>query len=295
MDELLARLAGEQHGVVARRQLLDAGLSRRAIERRLERGSLLALHRGVYAVGHRALTRRGRWIAAALACDAALSHRAAAALWGLLAHTPGDVEVTRATKSRGRPGVAVHFSPLPEDERTVVDAIPVTGVSRTLLDLAAVVTRRRLESALNEAEVLRLTDVVSLPDLLERYPRRPGTPVLRAILKDATALSGPTRNEFEERFAVLLDLCGVRRPRFNADLVVRGRHLNVDCLWEEERLVVELDGAAVHRTARAFEADRERDRVLTAEGWSVIRVTWRQLRGDAEAVVADLRAAAPTL
>jgi very-short-patch-repair endonuclease len=226
---------------------------------------------------------------------AVLSHRSAGRLWRLLRGSGGQVEVTRRSGWRAQAGVVAHRLPLPPNETTRIDAIPVTGVSRTLLDLAAVLDRRQVERAMNEAEVLRLADPLSLPDLLERYPRRRGAAVLGAILADPAALSGPTRNEFEERFAALLDGHGVTRPRFNADLVVRGRHFNVDCLWAEARLIVELDGGAVHRTSRAFEADRERDRVLAAEGWQVIRVTWRQLRRDADEVVADLRAAAPTL
>lgn len=235
-------------------------------------------------------------MAAVLACGpgAVLSHRSAGRLWQLIRFS-GEVEVTRGNGWRGPRGIVVHRASLPEDERTVVDGIPVTGLSRTFFDLAAVLSRRHLERALNEAEVLRLTDRLSLSDLLERYPRRRGSAALRAILVDGEVLNGPTRNDFEERFAVLIEAHGVRRPHFNADLVVRGRHFNVDCLWEDVRLVVELDGRAVHRTARAFEADRERDRILMAEGWRVIRVTWRQLRDDAEGVIADLRTAAPTL
>jgi very-short-patch-repair endonuclease len=241
-------------------------------------------------------------MAAVLATDGTLSHRSAAALRGLRHFGARALEVTRPTKSRGRPGVAVHFAPLPDDERTAVDGIPVTGLSRTLLDLAAVLDRQQLERALNEAEVLRLTDSVSLPVLLKRYPRRRGAATLRAILADDAALNGPTHNAFEDAFAALIERHGLPRPRFNADLVVRDRHFNVDCLWRDAGLIVELDGGAVHRTARAFEADRERDRVLAAEGWQVLRVTWRQLRDAPEAVAEDLRRAlrlrgvrAPTL
>jgi very-short-patch-repair endonuclease len=243
-------------------------------------------------------------MAAVLACgsSAVLSHRSAGRLWRLSRAGGGPLDVTRSSGWRGPRGVAVHRVPLLEDEWTVRDGIPVTGVSRTLLDLAAIVDRRQLERALNEAEVLRLTDRLSLPDLLERYPRRHGAATLRAVLADDEALGGPTRNELEDRFAALLDAHDLPRPRFNADLVVRGRHFNVDCLWGEQRAIVELDGAAVHRTGRAFEADRERDRILTAAGWHVIRVTWRQLRDGPDAVVGDVRrllrrqgAGAPTL
>jgi Protein of unknown function (DUF559) len=177
---------------------------------------------------------------------------------------------------------------LPADERAVVDGIPVTSAPRTLLDLTIVVSKRQLERALNEAEVLGLTDRLSLPDLLERYPRRRGSVVLRALLSDDPAMGGVTRSELEERFVSLLDRCGIPRPRLNADLSVRGRFFVVDCLWIDERLIVELDGRAVHGTSQAFEADRERDRLLLTEGWRVMRVTWRQLRDQGATIAADL-------
>lgn len=175
------------------------------------------------------------------------------------------------------------------DELTVVDRIPATSVSRTLFDLAAVVSRQQLEKALNEAEVRGLTDRLSLPDLLERYPRRRGSVTLRSLLGREMATRGVARNDFEQRLKTLLEGSDLPRPRFNADLHVGGRFFEVDCLWSAQRLVVELDGRAVHGTRLAFEKDRERDRLLMADGWRVVRVTWRQLRDDAPAILADLR------
>lgn len=177
---------------------------------------------------------------------------------------------------------------MPDDERTVVERIPVTTVPRTILDLAAVVSRWQLERALNEVEAQGLTDRLSVPDLLARYPRRQGSAVLRALLADEAAMSGVTRSGLEERFVALLDAYNLPRPRLNADLAVAGRFLSPDCLWTEERLIVELDGRAVHGTRRAFEADRERDRLLMVDGWRVIRITWRQLRDDEARIAADL-------
>lgn len=243
-------------------------------------------------------------MAATLACGsgAVLSHRSAGRLLRLLRTWSGSIEVTRSAGWRAPAGIVVHRSSLADDEWTICDGIPVTGLARTLLDLAAVLTKRQLERAMNEAEVLRLTDVISVPGLLERYPRRPGTVALRAILAAEDGLSGPTVNDFEECFAALIDEHGLPRPRFNADLFVRGQHFNADCLWQEAQLIVELDGGAVHRTPRAFEEDRRRDRTLTAAGWRTIRVTWRQLRDDPAGVVEDVHlalrrpnAATPTL
>jgi very-short-patch-repair endonuclease len=157
------------------------------------------------------------------------------------------------------------------------------------LDLAGVLTKSQIERALNEAEVLRLTDRLSVPDLLERYPRRRGSAVLRALFRDRTAVRGITRRELERRFKAVLDGIDLPRPRRNAHVSVQGRFFEVDCLWAAQRLIVELDGRESHGTDLAFEKDRERDRLLLVEGWRVTRITWRQLRDDAPAVIADLR------
>ncbi|HEX8688766.1 MAG TPA: DUF559 domain-containing protein [Solirubrobacterales bacterium] len=218
---------------------------------------------------------------------AMLSHRSAARLWRLIPLRQSAVEVTRPRNGRPRAGIVVHRSHVPADERTVLNGIPVTTVPRTILDLAAVATRREVERAFNEVEVRQLTDRLSIPDLLARHRGRRGTGVLRAMLGDRTAFSGVTRNDFEERFARFVDDHGLPRPRFNADLAVGGRFFVVDCLWAEQRLVVELDGRVAHGTRQAFEADRERDRLLQAAGWRVVRITWRQL--EKTAVAADLR------
>jgi very-short-patch-repair endonuclease len=227
----------------------------------------------------------------ALGPRAVLSHRSAAGLWGVAPRSAHAIEATRPTNARRRPGLIAHRARVPADERTVVDGIPVTSVPRTFLDLAAVVTRRRLERALHEMEVQGLTNEPSIPDLLERYPRRRGTAILRAILGEGAAARGVTRNDFEERFAALVDAYGLPRPRFNADVAVAGRFFSADCLWAKERLIVELDGRAVHGTGRAFESDRERDRLLLVEGWRVMRVTWRQLEAQGASIAADVRRA----
>jgi very-short-patch-repair endonuclease len=184
--------------------------------------------------------------------------------------------------------VRAHQAALPADEVRTVNGIPVTSVPRTIFDLAGTLKRRQLERALQEVEVQRLWDNLSLPDLLERYPRRRGSATLRELLA-STQRRAITRNEFEERFLAFLDANGLPRPTFNATLPIRGRLLEVDCMWRAQRLIVELDGHAVHGTKRAFESDRHRDRVLLAEGWRSTRITWRQLRNEAPAVAADLR------
>jgi very-short-patch-repair endonuclease len=172
----------------------------------------------------------------------------------------------------------------------VRDAIPVTSPFRTIFDLAAMVEMRELERAFHEVEARRLTDRVSLPMLLERYPGRRGARNLRALL-EARVPGGITRNDFEEAFVALVDRYNLRRPRMNAPLAVRGRFFEIDALWERERVAVELDSRSIHGTRKKFESDRQRDRILVAEGWRTMRVTWRQLQEEPDAIADDLKKA----
>lgn len=220
-----------------------------------------------------------------------LSHRSAGRLWGVVPPAAESIDLTcppgRVVR---RKGIVSHTSAVADDERDVVDGIPVTSIFRTIFDFAAVSGLRELERALHEAEVRGLRDRVSLPMLLERYPRRRGARNVRAVLGSKVPVA-ITRNDFEEAFLDLVEAHGLPRPRTNADLAVRGRFLAIDALWEPERVAVELDGRGVHGTAKRFESDRQRDRILVAEGWRTMRVTWRQLREEPEEIAADLRLA----
>jgi very-short-patch-repair endonuclease len=228
-------------------------------------------------------------MAAVLACGpgAVLSHRSAGQLWELVPRTPIEPEVTRPRAFRGLEGIRAHRALLPPDEVGALLGIPVTSAPRTQFDLASVLSPHQVERSFNEMEVQRLTDPLSIGDLIERHPRHRGVATLRAVM--AAGASGVTRRGLEERFAALLDAHGLPRPRFKATLPVRGRLLEVDCMWRAERLIVELDSSTVHGTRRAFESDRQRDRILLVEGWRSTRVTWRQLQCEADEVVADLR------
>jgi len=288
----MEELARKQFGVVVRRQLLSLGMSREAIATRLERRHLHEVHLGVYVVGTRRIGRRGRWMAAVLASGegAVLSHRSAARFWRLLPPAAEWADVTRPGGRVRRNGIVGHRSDLRNDEWVVEDGIPVTSVYRTIFDLAAVVGKRELERAWHEAEVRGLTDRVSLPVLLERYPGRRGTRRLRGLLGSDEPV-GITRNEFEEGLLALVDAHELPRPRMNADLSLRGRFIEIDALWERQRLAVELDSRGVHGTKKRFESDRQRDRILVAESYRTMRVTWRQLRDEPAAIAADLRSA----
>ena len=288
----MARLARAQHGVIARRQLLAMGMGGGAITVRLERGQLHEVYRGIYVVGVRRISRKGRWIAAVLASGsgAVLSHRSAGQLWRILPPGAGVIDVVCPGAQVRREGIVAHRSQLAADEWAVRDGIPVTSPFRTIFDLAAVAEMRALERAFHEAEAGQLTDRVSLPTLLERYPGRRGARNLRALL-DSRQPVMITRNDFEEAFLALIDRYGLRRPRMNAPLAIRGRFFETDVLWERERVAVELDSRGIHGTPKKFESDRQRDRILVAEGWRTMRITWRQLQEEPAEILADLKLA----
>ena len=297
----MAELAGRQHGVVARRQLLELGIGRRAIARRLEARRLHPLHRGVYAVGHRDLSRRGWWMAAVLACGpgAVLSHRSAAALWGIREGSPTRVDVSVPRELGERSALRIRMASLDDDEFTTRAGIPVTTVPRTLLDLAATLQPHELDRALESAEALRLADATPLLALLERHRGRRGIAGLRRALARGPLRPGLTKSELERRFLALAHRAGLPRPEVNAWIEVAGELIQVDCSWRRQRVIVELDSRTYHQTAAAFERDRERDRRAQAAGWRPVRVTDRALC-DQTALVADLRAllsprAAPAL
>ena len=286
-DARVARLAEEQHGVVSLDQLRALGLTKEAVMKRVRRGRLHRLHRGVYAVGHQRLAEHGRLWAAVLACGgperAVLSHRSAAALWDLLP-SPSVIEVTTLAQSRSMKGVRVHRAK--HVETTTREALPVTTVPQTLLDLASTISEHRLRRACHRAEVLRVLDARSTAALIERNARRPGTARLAGAMKELAA-NDPviTRSELEERFLALVAAANLPAPATNARV---GRY-EVDFLWRARRLVVETDGAAAHLTATAFERDRERDQQLTLAGYRVVRFTWRQVVQAPGRVAAALR------
>ena len=288
VDAGIAEIADRQWGVVSRRQLLALGLTAKAIQWRVSHGRLHPVHRGVYAVGYRQLSRHGWLMAAVLAAgeSAVLSHRSAGAAWGLRPSERTRIEVTTDGGSRSRPGIQVYGSALRDDERSTKDGIPITTAARTLLDLAAVLQPAQLQRAIERAEALRLTDRTPLDELLTRYPNRRGTRALREVLR-AGVHADRTRNDFERDFLAFLEAYGLPRPVVNG--LVEG--FEVDFHWPAQRLIVEVDGRETHDTSAAFERDRERDRKLVAAGWRPTRLTWRQFTDDAPAVAEDLASA----
>ncbi|MGI9019701.1 MAG: type IV toxin-antitoxin system AbiEi family antitoxin domain-containing protein [Solirubrobacterales bacterium] len=265
IERRVVRLAERQWGVITYEQLLAAGLSPSAVRNRVRAGRLHRIHRGVYAVGHRALAREGWWKAAVLACGpgAVLSHTSAAALWGMLDPRPGPIHITVPTKGgrARRKALVIHRATLPPRQTTHRALIPVTRTGRTLSDLRRIISTSEYQQAIREAEFRHL-------DTGDRE-------------------HDGTRSDLEARVLGLLRRHRIPIPEVNVRV---GRYV-VDCLWRAERLIVELDGFRGHRGREAFEQDRARDAELTRLGYRVLRFSWRQVAGEPLVVAAAIRAA----
>jgi very-short-patch-repair endonuclease len=285
-DAAAAEIAARQDGAVSTAQLVAVGLSRRAIAHRVSTGRLQRVHRGVYLLGPVRGPRAAEW-AAILACGprAVLSHRTALALWGLGDGPPdGDVEITHPRSGRDHDGVRRRRSERIDDrDRAVLHDLPVTSPTRTLLDLASSMRRWELERLIEEAQLRHLAGRDDLYAALERGRGRTGAPAFRAALarEDEPKL---TRSQAERRLLDLIRAARLPGPETNVSLA----RYEVDFLWREQRLVVEVDGFAYHSSRAAFERDRLRDAELQAMGYRILRVTWRRLVDEPEALLAQI-------
>jgi very-short-patch-repair endonuclease len=274
--------------VVAYWQLRELGFSKGEIRGLRAASHLHRIHRGVYAVGHVRLTRKGRWMAAVLACgpEAILSHRAAAALWELRPPPSGPVDVTVPGRTRkGTPGIRVHnVRTLHADDGAIVDGIPVTSVHRTLLDYGEVAWFQQLRHAVDAAERRELLDGRKLEAL---YARSRGRHGLKPLREAVAKLSGPapwTQSELERTMLALVRGRGLPEPLTNR--LVEGEL--VDFLWADRRLILEVDSYLFHKSRERFEADRRRDAKLMLAGYRVLRITQERLESEPQQVLREL-------
>ena len=279
-------LAGQQHGVVARRQLLALGFNAREIEHRVRRGRLHPVMRGVYAVGWPRLTPERRWMAGVLACGegAVLSHRSAAMLWGIGTERQGmiDVSLPRRAELR-RPGLRVRGRPslLPANI-TSRSGIPVTGPAQTLVDLATELPEREVERAVNEADKQNLIDPEALRIELDGRAGEPGVPLLRRLLDKRTFRLSDS--DLEILFRPIAMSAGLPLPLTKQ--MMNG--FEVDFSWPDLGLVVETDGLRYHRTPSTQTRDAQRDRAHVLAGMTPLRFTHYEIKFESRKVEAEL-------
>jgi putative AbiEi antitoxin of type IV toxin-antitoxin system len=269
IDALIGHVAERQHGHITREQLLALGLSPRAITARVLAGKLIRVHNGVYAVGHAPRNALARAHAAVLACGgaAALSHESALASWGLR-EWPRTHEVTVRSR-RTRPGIRTHRSTTLQGDVWTHHGIRTTNPVRTLADIAPRRTDRQLTRLINDARRAQHLNPTALRRLLVRCPRA-------RELVDPT--QNPTRSGLEDDFVAWIARHNLPMPRLNVPF--HGRE--VDALYEDQRLIIELDDWLYHGDRSTYNADHRRDADHRALGYETIRYTG-ELLTDAEA------------
>jgi very-short-patch-repair endonuclease len=288
----VAALAERQHGVVSRQQLRGIGMGEGAIDHAIASGRLFPLFRGTFGVGHSQVGQRGRMFAAVLACGSAtvVSHGSAALLLGLWDTGPQAIHVI-APKQMGRkiPGIRTHHVPPPLGKEVVVrENIPCTSPARVIVDLAGGVGDASLHRTIEQAAVLQLLDVPKI-DAILAGPRRRGSASLRGILDDWRRYSRVRlRSRMEAKLLPLLSQYDLPIPECNKKLEVGGRSFEIDFLWRRQRLVVEADGGRFHDNPHAEARDLDRNRVLVAGGFRVLRLRWEELNSRPEATIARI-------
>jgi hypothetical protein len=281
---LIASLATGAHGVVSRKELLEAGLSERQVDYRVQTGVLLVEFPGVYRAGHRAPSVEARYMAAVKACGegAVLSGLAAAYLFGLVRGPAPRPEVTAPTERRVK-GVKTRARHVDPGDVTVWRGIPVTSVPRTLVDLSSLRSLDELARASHEAGVRHRTTPAQVERALARRPRVKGAAKLRRVLRGDVHV---TLSELERRFLQLLREHGLPLPTTNRKA---GAH-RVDCRWEDHQLTIELDSYTFHNSRHSWVQDRKREREAYARGDQFRRFTWGDVEERPAPIVTELRA-----
>jgi very-short-patch-repair endonuclease len=287
VEQVLARIAGEAHGVVTRAQLRRAGATPGEIKQRLSTGALIRVHRGVFRVGHCAPNQDARYLAAVRACGerAVLSGHAAGHLLGLMKRRPAIPEVTAPAYLRVD-GVTTRRSRLHREDAITWRGIPVTTVARTLVDLAASLPVDELARACHEAGIRHGTTPAMVEAVLARRSRSRGAANLRRILRGDVRV---TLSKLEARFLQRLRAEGLLLPQTNRP--AGGRR--VDCRWPEQRLTVELDSFRYHQSRHAWEQDRRREREAHARGDEFRRYTYGDVFDHPQRMLSELRALLP--
>ena len=286
-------VAARQLGRISTTQLAALGVSADVVAGHVAAGWLVREHRGAFRLAGTPTGGAGRCASAVLAVDpgCGVTHRTALERHGVLPEAPGlPVHLTSARHLRSRRGIVVHQSTLAPGELVRIDGLRITTLTRSLVDAAASEPPDVVTAAVREAEFLRTLDAAALRDAARG---RPGGALLAALAAERLPVAGKLRDQFERRFARFLHLRGFPtaqvnwrvRLRFPDEVVV------LDAVYWEAGLALELDGRQAHATAAAFDADRRRDRRLAVQlGLQVVRVTWRHLHEEPDALEADLKA-----
>jgi hypothetical protein len=293
IDRAIADLATRQDGSIAHRQLRRLGLGEDAIQFWLDIGRLHRLHKGVYVLGHEAITLRTRWRGATLACgdDAVLSHWDGGMLWGLLRSSSPIIHVSAPGRTRdGHPGIRLHLPrQFPERDRTTHKGLPVTTVARLFIDLAPHLSLERLTRMWDDANRQEILDLDEIAEIRSRSKGRRGLKKIDYLVAQLRPLPPRTRTALErDGYLLFAEASDVPTP--SANIWIPEAALEADLVFDSERVVVELDHDEWHaKTRQQRERDNDRDFRLQRAGYKVLRVSDFRLRTDREGILRDVR------
>lgn len=292
-ERRLARIAIRQHGVFSREQACAAGVARRTLYYWIASGRWDEVHPGVYKVGGAPSSWHQSLMATILAWgpSTAASHRAAAALRSIAGFEPGIIElVVPRVRRRQVPGIVHRPRDVLPSDLTRVGAIPVTTVTRTLIDLASIVEREILEEAIDDVLRRRLTTASRVRARAAKARTSKGLGVLRSLLDERDPRISVPQSVFETRLFRLLRMSRLDIPVTQFE-IRNGRHLVavVDFAYPEQHIAIEADGFRWHSGKAQWERDLRRRNALTKLGWSVMHVTWRELHEEPNGVVDAVR------
>lgn len=292
LDDEVARIAAGHHGVISRSQALAVGLSTAQIRYRLRIGRWEQIRPGVYRIGGGVPSPVEPLAAAVAAGIGIASHLSAGALLDLADEHPPLPELTaRLAGSHHHLDVRLHRTgDLAPSDTTTVDGIRTTNAVRTVIDLGARLDVPELVQVADRAIRLGLVHPDRLnarfADLSTRG--RPGAAVTREVLRSIDPARAPAESELETMLDAVIAEGGLPTPVRQHVVRIDGRTFRLDLAYPELMIAIEADGFAVHGERAAFESDPERQNLLAAAGWLVLRFTWRQIRDQPDVVVATI-------
>ena len=296
-DRLLAAMAAEQYGVFTRKQAIAAGLNARNIGDRADRGIYQRIHPGVYGIAGSPKQWHRTVIAAVFAATepAAASHRTAAYLWGMTDRRPDTVEI--ATRRHQRVKRQDHHVRESKDLRSsdivVVNGIPTTAAVRTIVDVGASAPPWFVEKCLDSGLRKELFDIWDVQRFIMRVARkgRNGIGTIRPLVEERLTWQGITESDLEDLLRRVVASTPFPMPDaqhviYEADGEFVGRY---DFAYPTRFSIIETDSEGYHMDPVSFQRDREKQNRAQMLGWTVYRVTWRQLIDDPDSVRAILK------
>ena len=289
-EKSVRELAGRQHGLVRRSQLIEMGATDREIGWRAE-GRIEVVHPGVYYVDSTPHTWRTQVLAAVFAAgpDALASHRCAALLWELDAIYGRTIEVTVPyVESPSPAGCILHRTRRP-NPASLFEAIPITSPERALFDIAPKVPDRVLEKATRSAVRSGLTTPDKLDLIVSTYGGRgvAGTRRMRRVVGLVANDESGSVSEIDLKYIIL----DAPIPRPVQQLRVRlpdGGNAFPDFAWSDRMRIVEADGFLAHGTPEQLQQDLRRQNQLMDLGWEIRRFTATEIRENATEVRAKV-------